>query len=75
MSSRSSHPNFQLYFQKMLTNSQPEAEQATETCPDGPALHAIFRDMLIRGVPLTGSEIWLDGIRATRVSKRRPGSN
>jgi hypothetical protein len=75
MSSRSSHPNFQLYFQKMLTSSQPEAEQAAETCPDGPALRAIFRDMLIQGPPLTGSEIWLDGIRATRVSKRRPGSN
>ncbi|WP_105426520.1 hypothetical protein [Neorhizobium tomejilense] len=73
MSSRSSHPNFQLYFQKMLTNSQ--AEQAAEGCPDGPTLHAIFRDMLIQGPPLTGSEIWLDGIRAARVSKKRPGSN
>lgn len=73
MSSRSSHPNFQLYFQKMLTNSQ--AEQAAEGCPDAPTLHAIFRDMLIQGPPLTGSEIWLDGIRATRVSKKRPGSN
>ena len=73
MSSRSSHPNFQLYFQKMLTNSQPE--QAAETCPDAPTLHAIFQDMLIQGPPLTGSEIWLDGIRATRVSKKRPGSN
>ncbi|WP_105438935.1 hypothetical protein [Neorhizobium sp. T25_13] len=73
MSSRSSHPNFQLYFQKMLTNSQ--ADQAAEGCPDAPTLHAIFRDMLIQGPPLTGSEIWLDGIRATRVSKKRPGSN
>ncbi|MEN3147211.1 hypothetical protein ABCW43_07840 [Neorhizobium sp. IRAMC:178] len=75
MSSRSSDPNFQRYFQKMLTNSGPEAEQAPETCPDGPALHAIFRDMLIQGPPLTGSDIWLDGIRAARLSKRRPGSN
>ncbi|CDZ57155.1 hypothetical protein [Neorhizobium galegae] len=75
MSSRSSHPSFQLYFQKMLTNSQSEAEQAAENCPDGPALRAIFRDMLIRGLPLAGSEIWLDGIRATRVPKKRPGSN
>jgi hypothetical protein len=75
MSSRSSHPNFQLYFQKMLTSSQTEAEQAAEGCPDAPTLHAIFRDMLIQGPPLTGSEIWLDGIRAARVSKKRPGSN
>ncbi|CDN46489.1 hypothetical protein [Neorhizobium galegae] len=73
MSSRSSHPNFQLYFQKMLTNNQPQAEQAAESCPDASSLHAIFRDMLIQGPPLTGSEIWLDGIRATRISKKPPG--
>ncbi|CDZ28522.1 hypothetical protein [Neorhizobium galegae] len=75
MSSRSSHPNFQLYFQTMLTDSQPEAEQPAEPCPDRPVLHAVFRDMLIRGLPLTGSEIWLGGIRAARAPKKRSGSN
>lgn len=70
MSSQSSHPNFLLYFQKMLVNSRFETEQNVES---GHA-RAVFRDILIQGPPRTGSDIRLDGILAAGAAKRRPVS-
>lgn len=71
MSSQSSHPNFLLYFQKMLVDSRLETEQNVES---GPALRAAFRNILIQGPPRTGSDIRLDGILAAGAAKRRPVS-
>ncbi|EUC00181.1 hypothetical protein PMI07_003467 [Rhizobium sp. CF080] len=70
MSSRSSHPTFLLYFQKMLVNSRLETGQNLESGP----VRAVLRDILIQGPPRTGSDIRLDGILAGRVAKRRPVS-